>query len=119
MGNERPSALQERKLTSEKWNAGGTRIERLDRSELKRKLPALTTEFSPDDEDAKLMRLENVGGGIFGPECGRLDPERLAGFYLSQFLRLGGRVVFGTNAKKIPVEPTEPLGVEGEPFVWQ
>lgn len=34
-------------------------------------------------------------------------------------MRLGGRVVFGTNAKKILVEPTEPLGVEGEPFVWQ
>lgn len=102
-----------------KMERDGTKIVRLNRSELKQKLPSLSTEFVSSDEDARLMNLENVAGGIFGPDCGRLDPEKLADFYLSHFVKLGGRAVFGTNARRIIVEPTESLGVEGEPFVWQ
>jgi FAD-dependent oxidoreductase domain-containing protein 1 len=116
--------MSERQLSKsepffQKMERDEIKIERLDRSELKRRLPSLQAKFESSDEEAKLMRLEDVAGAIFGPDCGRLDPEKLARFYMKEFQRLGGKVSFETGVKKILVEPTEPLGVEGEPFVWQ
>jgi FAD-dependent oxidoreductase domain-containing protein 1 len=102
-----------------KMEQNGTKIERLDRAELQSRLPSLVTEFDSSDEDSKLMRLEGVSGAFFGPECGRLDPEKLAKYYLEEFLRLGGKIAFETSVVRILVEPNESLGVEGEPFVWQ
>lgn len=116
--------MSERQLTVNephvrKMERNGAKIDRLDRSELKRRLPSLATGFDPSDEDAQLMNLEEVAGAIFGPDCGRIDPEKLSHFYLDNYQKLGGKVAFNSGATKLFVDPVSPLGIEGEPYVWQ
>jgi glycine/D-amino acid oxidase-like deaminating enzyme len=85
---------------------------------LRRLLPSMTTDFE-SDADAEVMSLQPVDGGVFGPKCGRLDPDRLVRFYEDRFVKAGGEVSFGTDAKKLVLAPSKPLGIEGEPLVWQ
>ena len=71
------------------------------------------------DEEAKLMGLGNVYKGIFIPNAGVVDVDLLVKFYESEFLRLGGKIQYGTNVESIVVEPREVLGIPGEPYFWQ
>lgn len=96
----------------------GIGIRRLSAEELKRRMPGMVTDFGSDQE-ARLMALPSVEGGVFGPKCGRLDPDKLVRYYVDEFLRIGGRVAFNTNAEKLLVGPSDRLGIDGEPFVWQ
>ncbi|MGD1054883.1 MAG: FAD-dependent oxidoreductase, partial [Nitrososphaerales archaeon] len=74
----------------------GIEIRRLSRGELKRRMPGMVTGFD-SNEEARLMTLPSIEGGVFGPKCGRLDPDKLARYYTHEFLRIGGRVAFNTN----------------------
>ncbi len=65
------------------------------------------------------MELENIEGAIFGVKCGKLEPDRLVGFYHDRFLAMGGQSRFNTRATKLILEPRKKLDIEGEPFVWQ
>ena len=96
----------------------GIDVTRHSREELKRLLPGLVTGFG-SDEEAELMGLPAVDGGVFGPKCGRLDPDKLVRFYAGEFVRMGGKLAFNTDAKALLVGPSKKLGIEGEPFVWQ
>lgn len=96
----------------------GVEVKRYDERELSSMIPGLVSSVS-GGEEAKMMALQDVAGGIFGPKCGRLAPEKLAGFYKNAFLELGGKMMFNADAASLIVGPDKPLGVEGEPFVWQ
>jgi glycine/D-amino acid oxidase-like deaminating enzyme len=96
----------------------GIDLTRYSRDELKRLLPGMVTEFGSSDE-AKVMELPNVDGGVFGPKCGRLDPDKLVRFYAQEFVKMGGELAFNTAAESLLVGPSKRLGIEGEPFVWQ
>ncbi|MGP8124981.1 MAG: NAD(P)/FAD-dependent oxidoreductase [Nitrososphaerales archaeon] len=96
----------------------GIEIRRLPKDELRRRMPGMVADFG-SDEEARLMDLPNVEGGVFGPKCGRLDPDKLVRYYAHEFLRMGGSVAFNTNADKLLVGPSNRLGIDGEPFVWQ
>jgi FAD-dependent oxidoreductase domain-containing protein 1 len=72
-----------------------------------------------DDEEARLMGLGNVHKGVFIPKAGFIDVDSLVKFYESEFVKLNGKIQYGTEVKNIVVEPREPLGVPGEPFFWQ
>ena len=72
-----------------------------------------------DDEEARLMGLANVHKGVFIPKAGLIDVDSLVRFYASEFVKLDGKIQYGTEAKNIVVDPREPLGVPGEPFFWQ
>jgi FAD-dependent oxidoreductase domain-containing protein 1 len=96
----------------------GIALTRYSREELRRLLPGMVTEFGPSEE-ARLMELPDVDGGVFGPKCGRLDPDKLVTFYAREFAKLGGEFAFNTEAKALLVGPSKRLGIEGEPFVWQ
>lgn len=96
----------------------GIEITRHGKEDLRRRLPRLTTDFESDG-DAALMELPSVAGGIFGPKCGRLDPDKLVRFYASEFARAGGEFMFNAEAEGLLVGPSKRLGIEGEPFVWQ
>ncbi len=102
----------------ERMERSGIETVRHDRRELKRLLPNLVTEFSSDAE-AALMNLPSVDGGIFGPKCGRLDPDKLVRFYAREFLAMGGQLMLNTEVTALIVGPSKRLGIEGEPFVWQ
>lgn len=101
----------------EKMRANGVEIKKLNKEELKQKLPSLETGFS--GEEAQLLKLPEIAGAVFGPKCGRLDPSKLARFYYTNFLSLGGKIAFNTNVKSLVPGAKEPLGIDGEPFVWQ
>ncbi len=96
----------------------GIEISRLPREELEHRMPSMVTDFNSNGE-ARLMALPSVEGGVFGPKCGRLDPDKLVRYYAQEFLRMGGRVAFNTSAEKLLVGPSNRLGIDGEPFVWQ
>ena len=72
-----------------------------------------------EDEEARLMNLENVYKGIFIPKAGIVDADCLVRFYEEEFLKMGGKIQYGVKAEKFIVEPCEPLGVPGEPYFWQ
>ena len=96
----------------------GIDIVRYGKEDLKRLLPGMAWEVG-SSEDAALMDLPPVEGGIFGPKCGRLDPDKLVSFYANEFVKAGGTLAFNTNVEALALGPTKRLGIEGEPFVWQ
>ncbi|MHB1907839.1 MAG: NAD(P)/FAD-dependent oxidoreductase [Nitrososphaerales archaeon] len=96
----------------------GIELKLYDTTLLKKDLPCLRTEFQNDDE-ASLIGLNDVSCGIFGIKCGRLDPSKLAKYYEKRFVELGGKVRFNANVTSLLVKPDKPLGIEGEPFVFQ
>jgi glycine/D-amino acid oxidase-like deaminating enzyme len=99
----------------------GIEIKTYNREDLKRSVPSLVTDFatSNDDTEVHLLKLQNVAGALFGAKCGRLDPAKLSKFYSSSFLGISGKIAFRTRVKSLIAESAEPLGIEGEPFVWQ
>jgi FAD-dependent oxidoreductase domain-containing protein 1 len=95
----------------------GVEVGRMDESELKGRIPGMET--NQDSDEARLMSLEDVTAGLFGPKCGRLAPDRLARFYRDAFVAGGGKVIFNTAAERLLIEARGSTGLEGEPFVWQ
>ncbi len=96
----------------------GVEVVRHSREDLRRLLPGMVTEFRGDGEEA-LMGLPPVEGGVFGPKCGRLDPDKLVRFYAGEFKSAGGEFSFNTEVKSLGIGPSKRLGIDGEPFVWQ
>ena len=96
----------------------GDTVRTLSLEELKEAIPGLVTEFG-DDEEAELLGLEDIAVGVFGEKCGGLDADALLRSYESEFLKLGGEVMYNTEAKSLILKPVEELGLPGEPFVWQ
>jgi len=96
----------------------GIEILRHAKEDLRRLLPSMVTEFGSTGE-AAVMDLPPVDGGVFGPKCGRLDPDKLVRFYASEFVKAGGKFAFNTEARALVVGPSKRLGIEGEPLVWQ
>jgi len=97
--------------------AKGFQYREYDETELARRLE-MRTSFS-DDEEAKMMGLGNVYKGVLIPKAGLIDVDYLVKFYESEFLKLGGKIQYNTDAKEIIVEPRQPLGMPGEPYFWQ
>jgi len=97
--------------------AKGFQYKEYDEAELARKLD-MRTNFA-DDEEAKMMGLGNVHKGILIPKAGLIDVDSLVKFYESEFLKLGGKIQYNTDVKEVVVEPSQPLGMPGEPYFWQ
>ena len=96
----------------------GIELARYSRNELERLLPGMVAEVGPSEE-AKLMELPEVSGGVFGLKCGRLDPDKLIRFYAREYTNMGGEFAFNTEAEALLIGPSKRLGIDGEPFVWQ
>ena len=115
MGEGQRSA-SERYLKGMKGN--GIEFSEHTKEELGRSLPG----FVPGGDgggQASLLGLPKVEAGIFGPKCGRLDPDKLVRYYAGEFAKLGGEVAYRTEVRRLVVGPKSSLGIEGEPFVWQ
>ena len=95
----------------------GFKYKEYDENELAKKLD-MKTAFAEDPE-AKMMGLGDVHKGIFIPKAGLIDVDSIVKFYESEFLRLGGKIQYNTEAKEVIVEPRQPLGMPGEPYFWQ
>jgi glycine/D-amino acid oxidase-like deaminating enzyme len=91
----------------------------IEKPELKKSLPGLVTEF-PNDEEASLMNLNSVDYALFGSECGVLDPSLLVQFYKEEFLKISKvKPRFNLAVNQLLLEAQPPLGLPGEPLVWQ
>jgi glycine/D-amino acid oxidase-like deaminating enzyme len=101
----------------ERMASNGVDLRTYERSDLVRMMAGFVD--SPASGDAALMHLGSVSSGVFGSKCGRLAPDRLAGHYRDQFTALGGSVMFGSEVRKLNLGAKEPIGLEGEPLVWQ
>jgi FAD-dependent oxidoreductase domain-containing protein 1 len=89
------------------------------KTELKEMIPHLVVDFE-NNEEAELMHLKEVSYGLFGPDCGVLDPTRLVQFYLEEFKKISSvKPRYGVNVKRLILEADPKLGLPGEPFVWQ
>jgi glycine/D-amino acid oxidase-like deaminating enzyme len=97
--------------------AKGFQYKEYDEIELARKLE-MRTNFA-DDEEAKMMGLGNVHKGILIPKAGLIDVDSLVKFYETEFVKLGGKIQYNTDVKELVVEPSQPLGMLGEPYFWQ
>ncbi len=103
----------------QRMEANGIAYRVIEKAELQKLLPGLVTEFQ-DDEEAKLMNLNNIDYALFGRECGVLDPSLLVQFYKNEFLKLSKvKPRFNLPVESLLLEAQPPLGVPGEPFVWQ
>lgn len=96
----------------------GVEVRRLSYSELQSRLPGLVADGNGSAQ-ASLLDVPRIEAGIFGPKCGRLDPDKLTRHYARMFIELGGKFAFGTEASRLVVGPKNRLGFEGEPFAWQ
>lgn len=103
----------------EKMKNANIEVNLLDKQYLKEKLPELVIDFEVQDDEARLMKIGNIAGAAFGVKCGRLDPSKLSRFYANSFVALGGKISLNTKVKSLIANASEPLGIEGEPFVWQ
>lgn len=89
------------------------------KSELKKLLPGLVTDFS-NDEEAKIMNLNPVDYALFGADCGVLDPSLLVQFYKDEFMKLTKvKPRFNLTVHQLLLEAESSLGLPGEPFAWQ
>src|SRR2546425_318726 len=77
----------------------GIEVKEYSVEELRRLVGGVVTTLDGDDEEANIMGLEDISGAVFGPKCGRLDPEKLVRFYASEFTRLGGKIALKTNVE--------------------
>jgi len=96
----------------------GIETRRFDMSDLRHILPGMVSSFG-SDEKASMMGLPEVVGGVFGPKCGRLDPDKLIRFYAESFRKMGGKFAFNTEVEGLVIGPEKRLGIQGEPLVWQ
>jgi FAD-dependent oxidoreductase domain-containing protein 1 len=96
----------------------GIQTKKYDRRELEVALPTLRTRLA-ESEEASLMHLPDIEAGFFGAKCGQIDPVALTSQYEREFERLGGRTAFDSFVDNLLAAPHHPLGVDGEPFVWQ
>ncbi|MFX1265243.1 MAG: FAD-dependent oxidoreductase [Promethearchaeota archaeon] len=67
-----------------RMEASGIHNKVYDKMQLKDMMPGLNVDFS-GDEEAELMNLKEVSFGLFGGDCGALDPTRLVEYYLEEF----------------------------------
>nr|MDO8099551.1 FAD-binding oxidoreductase [Candidatus Njordarchaeota archaeon] len=103
----------------EKMEANRIQYKLHDAKELEKRFPELNMKVS-EDEEAKIMGLENIHAGLFGPKCGTLDPSKLVTFYKNEFLKMSKvKAKFNVEIKGLILDPVNKLGVPGEPFIWQ
>lgn len=73
----------------------------------------------PERSEAELMGLSDIEGGLLGLNCGIIEPDKLCGFYDRQIREMGVEAMYGTEVKRVALEPVKPLNYPGEPFLWQ
>jgi len=107
------------KLWMERMQKSGINYKVYTKDDLEKMIPGLNVDFS-GDEEAELMHLQEVHYGLFGADCGVLDPTRLVEYYFEEFKKISHvKPRFGVEVEKLLLEADPKLDLPGEPFVWQ
>ncbi|MHB8361727.1 MAG: NAD(P)/FAD-dependent oxidoreductase, partial [Thermoplasmataceae archaeon] len=96
--------------------SGKTKIEVVQKDEIK---ASLNINYQVNEEQKKLMNLENYDLGYLGRNCGIIEPELVADYYYNACLKIGIEFQFRTDVESISLVPVNPLDYPGEPFIWQ
>ncbi len=106
-------------LWMKRMESSGIHYKVYNKQELKEMMPGLAVDFS-NSEEAELMNLKEVSYGLFGGDCGVLDPTRFVEYYLEEFKKISTvKPRYGVNVEKLILEADPKLDLPGEPFVWQ
>jgi FAD-dependent oxidoreductase domain-containing protein 1 len=107
------------KVWMERMEKSGISYKVYNKEELKELIPGLNINFA-GDEEAELMNLHEVSYGLFGADCGVLDPTRLVEYYFEEFKKISHvKPRFGLEVEKLLLEADPKLDLPGEPYVWQ
>ncbi|MFW9833653.1 MAG: NAD(P)/FAD-dependent oxidoreductase [Candidatus Thorarchaeota archaeon] len=107
------------KVWMERMKKSGISYKVYNKDELKKMIPSLNVDFA-GDEEAELMGLKEVDYGLFGADCGVLDPTRLVEYYFEEFKKISHvKPRFGVEVEKLLLEADPKLELPGEPYVWQ
>jgi glycine/D-amino acid oxidase-like deaminating enzyme len=107
------------KVWMERMKKSGISHKVYNKKELKEMIPGLNIDFA-SDEEAELMNLREVSYGLFGADCGVLDPTRLVEYYFEEFSKITHvKPRFGVDVVKLLLEADPQLDLPGEPYVWQ
>lgn len=107
------------KVWMERMKKSGISHKVYNKEELKAMIPNLNVDFA-GDEEAELMNLHEVSYGLFGADCGVLDPTRLVEYYFEEFTKISHvKPRFGVNVEKLLLEADPKLDLPGEPYAWQ
>jgi len=93
------------------------KVKVLDSGELREKLK-MNIDFT-DDEEARILGIQNMQCGLLGFKCGHLQVDKLANFYKDEILNMGGEFMFNTRADRLVLGAENPLNIPREPRVWQ
>ncbi|MBX8631839.1 MAG: FAD-binding oxidoreductase [Thermoplasmata archaeon] len=102
---------------AERLNRNGSALRIIDAGSLEKMIPGIVVE--PASEDAEIMGLHRIGGGIFDPVAGIMDPVKVCEHYYAAALAGGVDFLFNTRVQEFITEADRPLGIPGEPFGWQ
>jgi FAD-dependent oxidoreductase domain-containing protein 1 len=102
-----------RTLESHVKNISGTR--RIEKNELRKSLSI----GDLDSETADMLSLDPAEFGLFGVNCGIVEPDLICDFYYNSLRESGVGFSFRTNVQKLSLDPTKKLDFPGEPFLWQ
>jgi len=72
-----------------------------------------------EDEEGRVMGLEDVAFGVHILNAGFLSPEKLVEYYYEEFGRLGGKCMFNAEVTSLLLEPKKAIGIPEEPLPWQ
>jgi FAD-dependent oxidoreductase domain-containing protein 1 len=95
----------------------GVRFRVWERSELRRMIPDLV--LDPRSQDSRIIGLESVYKGVQGLNCGTVSPELVAKFYENEFRKLGGKLQFGCEVKRLQLVASDSSDLPGGPHIWQ
>ncbi len=117
--SERQFSNGSAQLWMHRMDASGINYRVYEKEELTQMVPGLNMDFV-GDEEAELMHLEQASYGLYGGDCGVLDPTRLVEYYYEEFKSLSSvRPRFGVEVERLILEADPKLDLPGEPFVWQ
>ncbi|MHA2004041.1 MAG: NAD(P)/FAD-dependent oxidoreductase, partial [Candidatus Thorarchaeota archaeon] len=107
------------KVWMERMEKTGISHKVYNKDELKEMIPGLNVDFT-GDEEAELLKLHEVSYGLFGVDCGVLDPTRLVEHYFEEFTKISHvKPRFGVEVERLLLEADPKLDLPGEPFAWQ
>jgi glycine/D-amino acid oxidase-like deaminating enzyme len=59
----------------------------------------------PDKESADMLSLDPAVFGLFGVNCGIIEPDLICDFYYNALKEMGVNFSFGTSVQKISLDP--------------
>lgn len=83
------------------------------------KIEELGIKTQPNKEASAVMNLKNIAGGFIGENCGIMEPDLIASFYVTELKKKGIDFKFSTDIDSLNLQSLNKLDYPGEPFIWQ